>query len=118
MEKVKRVRADGLRVVKDGCGGLDRGTESRRTYRGWLTQLGTSTSKCTYGDDVDGVHQVKTPVDKSAEAQGLDDQWSRTSGDTRRDYGGSVADTRLHLGLAVSALKPWAVGLPGLDLET
>ena len=39
-------------------------TEGRRTDRGWLTQLGTSTSKCTYGDDVDGVHQVKTPVDQ------------------------------------------------------
>lgn len=36
MEKVKRVRADGLRVVKDGYGGLDRETEDRRMDHGRL----------------------------------------------------------------------------------
>jgi hypothetical protein len=34
MEKVKRVRADGLGVVKDGHGGLDRGAKSPRIDRG------------------------------------------------------------------------------------
>jgi hypothetical protein len=34
MEKVKRVRADGLGAVKDGHGGLDRGAEGPRTDRG------------------------------------------------------------------------------------
>jgi hypothetical protein len=37
MEKVKRVRVNGLGAVKDERGGLDRRTEGRRTKRGWLT---------------------------------------------------------------------------------
>jgi hypothetical protein len=36
MEKVKRVCADGPGAVKDGCGGLDQGTEGWRMDRGWL----------------------------------------------------------------------------------
>jgi hypothetical protein len=41
----------------------------------------------------------------------------RTSGDTRRDRGGSIADMRLQLGLVVSASKPWATSLSGLGLK-
>jgi hypothetical protein len=45
-------------------------------------------------------------------------RWLRTSGDTCRDHRGSVADMRLQLGLVVSTSKLWAVGLPGLGVET
>jgi hypothetical protein len=38
-------------------------------------------------------------------------RWSRISSDTRRDYGGSIADTRLQLGLVVSASKLKTTGL-------
>ena len=74
--------------------------------------LATSTSKHTCGDDVDGVDHVKQVCEDMVIG------WSRTSGDMHRDRRGSIADTRLQLDLAVSALKPRVAGLSGLDLKT
>lgn len=81
--------------------------------------MGTLTSKCTCGDSPDYVDYVKTAVNQVKwRCEDLVIKWSITSGDTRRDHGGSVTDTRLQVGLVVSSSKPWVNYLPGLGLKT
>jgi hypothetical protein len=106
--------ADGLELVKDECGGLHQGTE----VRGWTVDgyhLATLTSKCTWGDGIDGVNQVRIAVDQVKQRrEDLVIRQSRTSGDTCWDCWGNVADTRLQQGLVVSSSKSWGGSRGGL----
>jgi hypothetical protein len=77
-----------------------------------------STGKCTSGDGVYGVDQVKATVDQvKRRREDLVIGRSRTGDDTRWDRGAGVVDTLLQLGLAVSASKPQVAGLAGLGLK-
>jgi hypothetical protein len=89
--------------------------------KGWMWRLGPRDRGPEDRPWVVGVHQVKTSVDqvkREHEDLMINGQGQVvTHVEIMRKRSG-LADTRLHLGLAVSALKPWAVGLSGLGLET